>query len=135
VDDNMSNVGFWDTIGRSLSGRGQFRLILQPAMAVILGIRVGLHDARQGHPPFIRRLLTTSAQRWTLFKRSVREAALPLVLALVMDSVLQYLTLRRVRPVAAVLVGGLLVWLPFVVTRAFANRIWTHAGPRRPARV
>lgn len=129
----MSVVGFWDGIGRSLSGRGQFRLILQPATALVLGIRLGIRDGRQGTPPFVMRLLTTRAQRWALFKQSLREAALPLAVAVVMDSVLQVLTLGRVRPLAAVMVGGLLVWLPFVATRAFTNRIWTLTHSRRTA--
>ncbi len=129
----MSAVGFWDGIGRSLSGRGQFRLILQPAMAVILGVKLGVRDARQGVPPFVMRLLTAHAQRWTLFKQSLREAALPLVVALIMDSILQALTLGRVRPFAAAMVGGLLVWLPFIATRGFANRIWTVTHARRTA--
>jgi hypothetical protein len=129
----MSSIGFWEGVGRSLSGRGQFRLVQQPAAAVILGIKLGIHDARQGQAPFVRRLLTTPAQRWKLFKRSVREAALPLVVALLADGILQVLTLGRVRPMAAVVVGGLLVWLPFVVARAFANRIWRHIRPRRTA--
>jgi hypothetical protein len=55
------------------------------------------------------------------------------VVALLMDRVLQDLTLGRVRPMAAVVVGGLLVWLPFVVARAFANRVWRHIRPRRAA--
>jgi len=129
----MSKVGLWDTITRSLSGRGQFRLILQPAMAVILGVRLGIHDARHGEPPFVLRLLTTPMQRWKLLKRSVREAALPLVVALVMDSLLQYWASRYVRPLAAVLVGGLLVWLPFITARALSNRVWTRGRPRRTA--
>jgi hypothetical protein len=124
----MAQVGFWDSIGRSLSGRGQIRLIVQPTMALILGIRLGIADARAGERPFLMRLARTRGSRWKLFRHSLREAAIPLVLAVAIDSILQYLTLRYVRPVAALLVGGLLVWLPFSCSRAISNRIWrrTH---------
>ena len=38
----MEDIGFWDTLVRDLtSGKGQFRLLVQPTMALILGIRTG----------------------------------------------------------------------------------------------
>ena len=38
-------VGFFETIARDLSGKGQFRLVLQPLAAVMLGVGVGVGDA------------------------------------------------------------------------------------------
>ena len=125
-------VGFFETIARDLSGKGQFRLILQPLAALILGVRIGIADAHAGKAPFLHRLITHRHQRWTIFKESLSDAVLPLVVALVMDSVLQFITFGRIRPVAALVVGALLVWLPFVVTRALTNRIWTHFRRTRP---
>jgi hypothetical protein len=122
----MSDMGFWDGIWHELSNAGQFRLILQPTMAIILGIRIGLADARAGHQPFLSRLIRGSHDRWALVRESIRHAALPLTLALVMDSVFQYLTLGRIRILAAVVVGILLVWFPFSATRGLANRVWTQ---------
>jgi hypothetical protein len=122
-------VGFFETIARDLSGKGQFRLILQPAAALILGIRVGIADANAGRPPFIHRLITHRHQRWTIFKESLSDAVLPLVVALVMDGVLQHIAFGRIRPLAALVVGALLVWLPFVCTRALTNRIWRRIRP------
>ena len=129
----MAQVGFWDSIGRSLSGRGQLRLILQPTMALILGIRLGISDARCGELPFLMRLVKTRGSRWKLFRHSLHEAALPLVIAVALDSVLQYLALGRVRPVAALVVGALLVWLPFGISRALANRFWRRTHDRGTA--
>ena len=125
------DVGFFETIARDLSGKGQFRLILQPLAALILGIRIGIADANAGRPPFVYRLMTHRHQRWAIFKESLSDAVFPLVVALVMDGVLQYITFGRIRPVAALLVGTLLVWLPFVCTRALANRFWRHFRARR----
>ncbi len=42
------DVGFFETIARDLSGKGQFRLILQPLAALILGVRFGIADANAG---------------------------------------------------------------------------------------
>jgi len=47
----------------------------------------------------------------------------------VLDCVLQQIINGRIRPLAAVIVGGLLVFLPFLIVRALVNRIWTHRHP------
>lgn len=125
-------VGFFETITRDLSGAGRFRLILQPVMAIALGIRLGRADARQGQAPFVMRLLTERERRLRLFRDSLRDAVIPLAAALILDAIFQLITLRFVRPLAAVLVGAVLVWLPFVLSRAATNRIVTR--PRTPRR-
>ena len=131
----MADIGFWEGLVSGLSGRGQFRLILQPTMALILGVRLGISDAKEGKAPFLFRLFSTRHGRWWLFKRSLSDAALPLILALVLDGILQYLTLHRIRPLQAVVVGALLVWLPFTITRGLTNRIWKRAHPGKITRV
>jgi uncharacterized protein YacL len=126
----VAHVGFFETIARDLAGKGRVRLILQPTMAILLGIRVGLADARAGKPPFILRMLTLRNERFKLFKESIRAAIIPLCIALLLDSILQFITLRFVRPLAAVVVGVILVWIPFVVARALSNRAATRFKPR-----
>lgn len=128
----MTHVGFWDGIARNLTGHGllggkfQIRLILQPLVAMLLGIRLGLRDAKQGKPPFFASVVTTRHDRWAILRQGLRDAIVPLCVAFVLDGVLQYLILGRVRPAAAVVVGLLLVFFPFVLLRGLTNRIWTH---------
>lgn len=129
----MDDIGFWEGIVRSLSGRGQFRLILQPTVALVLGVRLGIADGQNGRAPFLFRLLTGKQGRWSLFKHSLWDAAIPLTIACALDGVLQYLTLGRVRPLAALVVGALLVWIPFAISRALANRMWTRRRQRSVA--
>lgn len=130
----MADISFWDGLVQGLSGRGQFRLILQPAMAFLLGLRLGIADAKEGKAPFLFRLFTTKHGHWEVFKRSLTDAAMPLILALVMDSILQYLAFQHIRPLQAVVVGALLVWLPFTMTRGLTNRIWKRAHLKKEAR-
>jgi hypothetical protein len=102
---------------------------------VLLGFRIGIAEAKAGKMPFVRRMLTSSGERWRVFTHSLREAIIPLALAFIIDAAVQYAVLRYIRPVAAVVVGLLLVWLPFVLSRALANRAWTHGhGAVRHAR-
>ncbi len=44
--------GWENLIGRS-DGPMNFRLLLQPAVAIFFAIRAGLRDARNGQPPFL----------------------------------------------------------------------------------
>src|SRR5215831_14518983 len=50
----------------------------------------------------------------------------PFVVALIIDSILQQMINHHIRPVAALVMGGLLVFVPFVIVREFTNRIWLH---------
>jgi hypothetical protein len=134
----MGHVGFWDSITRDLSGRGifggshQIRLLLQPFLAIVLGVRFGIRDAREGRRPFFMRLVESKSDRWTVLKEGLRAAIIPLALSLILDGVLQHMINGRVRPLVAVIVGTLLVFLPFVLARGWTNRIWTHSHHVRP---
>jgi hypothetical protein len=138
----MAAPGFWESIARDLSGRGmfggpfQFRLIIQPLAAILLGIKVGIRDAKAGDLPFFRALLGNKGERGHLLAKAARDAIIPLMIAFIVDSILQRLINGRIRPLAAVIVGGLLVFLPFVIVRGLANRVWSrgHAGHDRPVK-
>jgi hypothetical protein len=126
---------FGDSIWRDLTGHGlfggsfQFRLILQPLAAIILGARVGIRDAKEGRLPFFQALVHEKGERGNLLGKAVRDAVIPLAIGFVIDSILQHMINGRVRPLAALVVGGLLVFLPFLIVRALANRAWSHGHP------
>lgn len=123
------HVGFWEGIARNLGGKGQLRLIVQPLVAIVLGARLGISDAREGAKPFLLRLVLHTHRGW--LKTAFSDVVVPFAVAFVVDGILQYYTLGTVRPGAAVIVAGLLVWLPFSIARALANRItrrWHHTG-------
>jgi len=119
----IRDIGFWQGIREVASGRGQLRLILQPLMAIVLGIRLGISDAKTGADPFIWRLVTAPNRR-VLLREAVMDVIIPFCLAVVIDGVLQYLMLGHLRPLAAVVVGAILIWFPFSVARSFTNRIY-----------
>ena len=112
----------------------QIRLILQPMAPLPLGIRFGLRDAKQGKQPFLLRVAEPTHDRWPALKQGLRDAIIPLCVAFVVDGILQQMLLGRVRPLAAVIVGALLVFLPFVIARGTANRIWTRGHVRQRPR-
>ena len=133
----MAEVGFWDGIIRDLTGRGMFggkvqiRLFLQPLLALLLGVRFGLRDAKTGKTPFFASLFEGKGHGAALLKQGLRDAIVPLCLAFIIDGILQRMILGHIRLMAAVIVGALLVFLPFVVGRGLSNRIWAHGHHAR----
>jgi hypothetical protein len=121
---------FFLHIARDLtSGKGQLRLILQPTMGLIFGISMGLADAKNGELPLAVRLRRHTGSRLALARELFKRVTWPLAIAFVLDCVLQFITLHRVRPVAAVVVALLLVAVPFGIARGFSNRIASrHRG-------
>jgi len=135
----VSSPGFFESIARDLSGPGmfggkfQFRLIVQPIIAIVLGLRFGVRDAKAGKPPFFQALAHAKGGRGTTIKGAVRAALIPLAVAVLIDSILQYLINHRIRPLAAMIVGGILVFVPFLIVRALTNRVWAHGHPGPPS--
>jgi hypothetical protein len=125
---NEHDVGFWEGIMDVARGRGQFRLVLQPLIAIILGVRLGIADAKEGKDPFLLRLFVTEQNRARFAKQAASDVLVPFGVAIVVDGILQYYALGYVRPLAAIVVGALLIWLPFSVARALTNRLYRRTG-------
>jgi len=136
----MAEVGFWQSIVRDVTGHGMFggkfqiRLVLQPLIGVVLGVRAGFRDARRGREPYFASLLLDHGKRLAILKEGLRGAIVPLCVAFLIDGILQYLILHHVRPVEAVIVGTCLVFVPFVFARELANRAWRVSHHRRTVR-
>lgn len=99
--------GSLDVIARMaarIAGPMHARFVIQPLMATLLGIRDGMRDARSG-PGRPRRL------------------AIPIAVAIVLDVVVQYLLFERVRVLGAVVIGTVLMGLPYTIARGLANRV------------
>jgi len=115
----MDRMGFFAGIARVLGGKGELRLIIQPLVAIVLGIRLGLADAREHRAPYGVRVLHSRHH----LRFALSDIVVPFCIAIVIDAILQHYTLGYVRPLAAVLVAALLVWLPYSLARGFTNRI------------
>jgi len=104
------------------------RFIVQPIMAAILGIRAGIHDARQETRPFIWSLCTRPEGRKQRLNQALRHLAIPLIVAIVLDGIVQYLLFQRIRVLGAVVLGTILMGLPYSLARGLANRIASARG-------
>ncbi len=112
---------FHDVLAR-LSGPGRLRFIVQPLVAMVLGIRNGMQDAHEGLPPFLWALVFDKVRRRQLAGSAFSAIRSMVTIAILLDIIAQFLIFHEVRPGAALLVGPVLIALPYALTRAVANR-------------
>lgn len=116
---------FDELLARVLSGPMHFRLILQPMMAVILGVRDGIQDTRAGATPLVWSIVFGMGDREVILKSVLRRLLGPIAIASIADGVVQYLMFGHVRVLFAVIVGTLLMAMPYTIARGLTNRIGT----------
>jgi hypothetical protein len=114
---------FLEDIPKRLSGPGRFRFVLQPLVSIVLGIRSGLADARAGRPPYLYGVLFHPDVRGELMRSAFAAVANLLLMGILLDSVSQWLILGASYPGAALIVGPVLIVLPYSVARALSNRL------------
>jgi hypothetical protein len=122
---------FQDVLAR-LSGPGRMRFIVQPTVAIMLGVRSGMKDALAGLPPFLWALAFHGEHRRELLLSAFVSIRDLVAVAILLDMISQFLIFHEVRPGAALLVGPVLITLPYVISRALANRIVRRRGPLAP---
>jgi hypothetical protein len=114
---------FLEDLFARLSGAGRLRFIFQPTVAILLGSRDGLKDARMGRPPYLWALAFHSEHRGELLRTTVASLRELVAVAILLDIVSQFLMFREIHPGAAILLGPVLIGVPYAVSRALANRI------------
>ena len=118
---------------KRLLGPGRFRFLLQPAVAIVLGVAAGRADARAGRTPYLYALLLGSENRGRLARSALGDVANLLLMGILVDSVCQWLILGASYFGAALVVGPVLIALPYAAARAVANRVATALERRRPS--
>jgi hypothetical protein len=114
---------FLEDLPKRLTGPGRFRFILQPAVAIFLGIRAGISDAQAGRAPYILGVLLDIQGRRALLKEAFEHLAVLIAVSILLDALSQFLILHEVFPGPALIVGPVLIALPYSLTRAVTNRI------------
>lgn len=121
MDELLTRVSH-DLLAR-VTGPMSLRLVLQPAMAIILGIRAGLHDAKEGRPAYFWTILTSSNNRENLLREGWTAVGKVFVAAVLIDIVYQFIVLGFVYPGEALLVAFILACVPYSLVRGFVDRM------------
>src|SRR4051812_13293243 len=113
----------WHDIFGRMSGPGNFRLIVQPIVAIILAIRSGINDARNGRPPFLWCLLFDSHQRQYFLTHGWKDINRVFFMAGILDVIFQIFVFKWVYPLETLIVAIALSIFPYLLVRGPVNRL------------
>ena len=114
--------GWENLIGRS-NGPMSFRLIIQPAVAIIFAIRSGLRDARNGQPPFLWTILSNAGQRRELLRHGWRDVGTVFIVALILDAIYQVVVHSAIYSIELFLAATILALVPYALLRGLVTRL------------
>jgi len=114
---------FLDELPQRLTGPGRLRFVLQPLVAILLGWRSGRADVHAGRPAYLYGLVTGSVDRKQSLRNGFAVVRDLVAVGIVLDAVAQLLIYGQVHPGAAVVIGPVLICLPYAVSRALSYRI------------
>jgi|SRR5581483_5261201 len=123
---------FHDMLAR-LTGPGKLRFIVQPTVAIILGARHGAKDSHAQLRPFLSRLIFHASHRWHAFKSAVADVRDLVAIAILLDIISQELIFHNIHPGAALILGPVLIAIPYSLARDAATRIIRARRPRATA--
>jgi hypothetical protein len=120
---------FFDDLLARFTGPGRMRFVFQPIMASLLAVRDGRRDAATHQPPFLAAFLSSHGKKmWREALGSTRDL---IAIAILLDVLSQALILGEVHPGAALIVGPVLIAVPYALVRALSNRIARREGAAR----
>ena len=117
-----------ELLGRS-SGPLHFRLVMQPIVSIILAVRAGLRDAREGRPAFLWTILTDKSSRQEFLRSGWKDISKIFLIAMVLDTIYQAIALHRFSLIQALIVAIVVAVIPYALVRGPARRI--AGGSRR----
>ena len=100
-----------------------FRVIIQPAVAVLFAIRAGLHDAREGQPPFLWTVFSNPGRRHELLRQARIDVGNVFIVALVLDSIYQVMVHSGIYAFELLLTATILALVPYVIVRGLVTRL------------
>ncbi len=126
----------WIHLLARLQGPMHLRVIVQPAIAVLLALRAGVRDARAGRPPLVA-ALWRGEQRRERLRQAWNDMKTPLSVAVVVDAVYQTWFHHGIFLFELLSTATLLALVPYLLVRGPARRMadaWFALRARRHAR-
>ena len=121
MDDFFARA--WENMSGRVGGPMSFRLVLQPAVAVILAVRAGIRDARAGRPFYTKSVFTDPVHRAALLRDGWKEISKVFVMAIVIDIIYQWIVFRWIHPFGMLFVAFFLACVPYLMIRGPVNRL------------
>ena len=113
---------FVNMIGRR-DGVMNFRLIIQPLLAIFFAVRAGLRDSKASYAPFFWNYAHNKENRRLLVKQGWSDIGKVFIMAFVLDVTYQFIAIKNFYPGEAVLTALLLALLPYLIFRPLTTLI------------
>ena len=113
----------WQNLLERPGGPMTFRFVLQPIMATIAALVDGVRDARTGRDPYFWTILTNPAKRASRLHEGLIATARVILLGLCMDLIYQFIVFDTFHPAEAVIIAGLLAFVPYLLLRGPITRV------------
>ena len=114
---------FMENLEHRISGAMRFRIILQPAMAMIFATIDGLKDAKAGKASYLWSLFTDPYRRSEQFRDGWKSIGKVFILAVVLDVIFQIRELDSVFPGEVLVIALLLAIVPYLLLRGIVCRL------------
>ena len=121
MDDVLTRIG--SNLARRVTGPLNFRLIIQPVMALILAVRAGVRDARTGRAPYFWAIFSSRQHRCELLRDGWKDVGSVFLMAIAIDLAYQLVVLRWAYPGEAAIVAAVLAFVPYVLSRGIVTRL------------
>ena len=115
MDEIFARV--WSDFVARTTGPMWFRLLIQPAVAAVFGVRAGLRNRRDASQSQPARTLDPAFRR-VMFRQALHDVGTVFIVGIGLDAAFQLIALRAFYPLEALFVGFLLVALPYQIVRS-----------------
>jgi hypothetical protein len=114
---------FWTNLIERPDGPLALRFALQPIVAMLLAVRDGVKDARDGRSPYFWTVLSNPAERGERLREGLAATGKVMAIAIILDVAYQYIALKALYPGEVVVVAIVLAFLPYLLIRGPVARI------------
>jgi predicted PurR-regulated permease PerM len=128
----------WQNLMERTTGPMNFRLFLQPAMAVFFAIRAALRDVKKNEVPYLWRLTTTvKGDRKAILKEGWKDFGKVFILATVLDIAYQLVVIFGMKtessfyPLESIIVAFLLSFIPYIFFRGPVSRVVRYFAAKK----
>ncbi len=115
---------------RPLGRPNEFRLLMQPAVAIFFAVRAGIRDARENKPTFLRCALSNPSSWRARMRLSWKDVGTVFIVAAILDAIYQIVVHSGIFAVELLITATLLALVPYMVMRDLVSRVarWFGVG-------
>lgn len=114
---------YWTDFLARFDGPLHFRLIAQPLVAILLAVRDGRRDAREGRGAYLWKFIHKPERRREIITSGAKSISKVFLMAFAMDVAYQFLEWGGLKPLQGLSTAIVLAVIPYLLLRGPINRL------------